>query len=382
MDLYNKKHAFISTANFHVINLLLNLIQRDIIEKSKLILIIDSKSDRGEEIINTCKANNITAFYWDEIKTTSQKFLTLNSISLQLSLAEIIVHCLNHNFITAGRTSILITDDEVTRWLNLYNNEGRLRVSKLAKIDNNVLKILNIVNNYITPYNSWGKYIESITGRKLNIIDAVIPFSAIDYNSQETIKRLVSERAKHRVSESCKVLLFTQPRDQRQTFNIVKGFLTKELEQTDKKPIVLGLWLHLNAKGLLYLSIIKILIKLKKLSITIKLEQKVSHEHYAMMLYDYDYLILQARGGFSTAKYFSENIGKVLTLKNSPNDQTLKLDYGVRTFSFDSFEDALKSALTSIQPRDDKNVLQFTQSLSKKNNDSLTILKKYWNSFQ
>lgn len=126
---------------------------------------------------------------------------------------------------------------------------------------------------------------------------------------------------------------------------------------------------------------LKALIKLKKLPILLKLEQPVSSEQYALMLHEYDCLILQERGGFSTAKYFAENVGKLITLKDSFNDKTLNVDYGIETFNSKSYVEAIKNAIITAQKNEVCSINRFASKLTKKNEESFDTLRNYWNSF-
>lgn len=376
------KHAFLSTANPHIINLLLNLTQKEIIKREEILLVLDKETSNSKVLIQSCISHDIKAIHWNDLKNNSDKFITLNSLSLQPSTASIIVDCLTANYITADRISILITDDEVDRWLKLYSIQGRIEVNTAALIDENVLKVLEQVDNYIVPYRTWGKALENILDRKLNVVDAVLPFSVLDYKSQEQLKIFLNSRRKYKASNQYRILLFTRDQNLKKVFGIVTSYLSEYKEIITNKDITLGIWLPLSRKGTILYMLIKSMIKLRKIPITLRLEKPVSTEQYALMLYEYDCLILQERGGFSTAKYFAENIGKLITLKDSFNDKTLNFDYGIKTFNNKTYIDALKNATTSSYNNEEEDISQFANMLSKRHDESFIILRNYWNNFK
>lgn len=380
---YLNKHVFLSSSDPHILNLLLNLIQKQVLREEDVILVLEDKnSPHSKGLRKSCLLHNINAIYWVDFKNNASKFISLNSLSLQPTRAEIIVYCLNNKYITADRINILITDDEIDRWLKLYTIEGRLQVNKKALIDENVLEVLNKVDNYIVPYTTWGKPLENILDRKLNVIDAVLPFSVLDYESKKHLEIFLSTRKRHINTAEYKILLFTKYVGSKKVFNIVNSYLSSTIEVPNDKNIILGIWMPLDKKGMLLYNLLNLIVKLKNIPITLRLEQPVSSEQYALMLYEYDCLILQERGGFSTAKYFAENIGKLITLKDSFNDKTLTLDYRIKTFDSNTYIEALKEAVNSAQKKEEDNISKFANQLTKKHEESFDILRNYWNSFK
>lgn len=377
-----KKHVFLASADPHIINLILNLTQKSILNKKDVILLLDTVTAKSKEIETSCKLYNIKYFYYEDIKSISIQPLSLNSISLQPDNAKTIRSLINRKEVDAKKVNILITDDEVDRWLSLYNREGKIAINTSALIDENVLKVLSVVDNYIAPYTTWGKPLENILGRKLNIIDAVLPFNVLDYQSQECLEAFLNSRKRDKNLSTYKVLLFTKPQNTRKIFNIIASYLSGRIEIPSNLDITIGTWLPLNPKGMMLYMSLKALIKLKNLPILLKLEQPVSSEQYALMLHEYDCLILQERGGFSTAKYFAENVGKLITLKDSLNDKTLNVDYGIETFNSKSYIEAIKDAISAAQKNEVGSINRSASLLTKRHDESFDTLRDYWNSFQ
>lgn len=319
--------------------------------------------------------------FYEKGREISFKPITLNSISLQPNTARVVIDLIEKDIVNVNQVNILITDDEVDRWLALYNKEGKIYCNSSALIDENVLKVLGMVNNYIAPYNTWGKTLEKILGRRINIIDAILPFSVLDYNSQEKLKVFLDSRKREKTSSTYKIMLFTKTKDPKKTFNIIASYLASRIETPPNLMITLGIWLPLRPKGMMLYMSLKALIRFKKLPINLRLERPVSSELYALMLHEYDCLILQERGGFSTAKYFAENVGKLITLKDSFNDKTLNLDYGVETFNSKTYVGAIKDAISTIKKDEENDLNRFAHRLTKRHKESFNILRDYLNSF-
>ena len=376
-----KKHIFLSSANPHVINLILNFTQKSIISKNDVILLLDTVTPQSRNIEKLCELHSIDFMYYEKDIDVYIQPITLNSLSLQPHTARIIIDFIDQKIVDTNQVNILITDDETDRWLALYKAEGEIKVNTSALIDENVLKVLSVVDNYIAPYTTWGKPLENILGRNLNIIDAVLPFNVLDYQSQECLEAFLHSRKREKPPSTYKILLFTKHQNPKKVFNIIASYLSGKIEIPSNLMITLGIWLPLNPKGMMLYMSLKALIRIKKLSIKLRLEQPVSSEQYAVMLYGYDCLILQERGGFSTAKYFAENVGKLITLKGSPNDKALIVNYSINTFNSISYVEAIKDAISAAQKNEVENISTFASQLTKQHKESFDTLRSYWNSF-
>ena len=379
---YSNKHAFLSEATSpHTVNLILNIIYKDIVKKTDLLLIIFGTVSSNKSIEKICKAHEIEVLKWDEVKRLQLCFLTLNPLSLSsIHNSGIITYCIDNQLIEPCNINILIQDDELDRWSNLYKDLGSLQVSDTALIDEEVLNILRVVDNYIVPYENLGKRLEEIIGRKLNIIDATLPFNLLDYRSQSILEEFIVCKNKSVDSSRQKILIFTKPHSIKDTFFAVSSSLIKNRNLLSDKNITLGIWFNYNLKGVVASKILSALIKFNNVPVEIEIHKNIPHSQYFLMLHDYNCLILQRRGGFSTAKYFAEKIGKVITLKDSPNDLSFRKDYMIETFSYNDLKSALNSAFKESHINDIKKI-KIKSAIEKRHKESFVRLKYFWDSF-
>lgn len=383
MEQYNNKHTFLSEASSpHTLNLILNLIDKKIIDKSDLLLILYEKHLSNISIESACKRHGINTLNWHEVKKLTISFRSLNPLSLLSWNAGIILYCIENKYVNPDSVSILMQDDEIDRWRKLYLETGVLEVSKAAYIDDNTLKVLGLVNNYVVPYSPWGRILEEVLGRKVNIVDAVLPFSPLDYSSQSILENYITSRKNFRPEETYKIMLFTKLRPQQDTIKLMRAigsYVIKNKNAPNNKKVVLSLWLNSNRKvQLMYKGLVR-LIKLYNYPIHIELIKKMNPGQYFLTLHDHDCLILQERGGMSTAKYFSEKIGKVVTIEDSLNNQSFKEIYGIQSFSYKDIETALTSAINSIGHADNHEIYHNSQLIYQRHSDSFKFLKEYWN---
>lgn len=384
LDKYRNKHAFLSEATSpHTLNLLLNLINKEILKKSDIVLILYGNISSHKSIIDKIKLYDIEVLDWNLIKDAEIKFLSLNPFSLTSYNASIINEFIKQNMISTTNINFLMQDDEIDRWHKIYGKYGKLVQDESASVNADVLEILNIVDNYIVPYKPWGLLLESILGRKLNIIDAVIPFSVIDYESEKIFaKFLETRKAKQTKKNTYKILFYTKPTTRNEvlsSLNALIKLIAKYKILPKNKKITIGVWVSPSYKIDFIQKLIKVIAS-KKSSENIRIEflKSMTHEQYLLMLHEYDCLLLQGRGGFSTAKYYAENIGKVITLSNSFNDQALKLDYGIDTFNYKNVTEALFAAILDSNKDETEALNNFSQLMVKKHNSSFIVLRDFW----
>lgn len=383
---YQNKHVFLSEASStHTLNLILNLISEDILVIDDILMILFSafpnKINNKESLIK----HGVEVLMWEEVKDLDITFKTLNPLSLTPWNSEIICYFLDHNYIDSSAVNIIMQDDEIDRWNKLYNVNNHLEISSSALIDKDVLRILKHVDNYIVPYKTWGSILEKIVGRQLNIIDVVVPFNVIDYSSQKTLEHFISSRTLSKVSNHYKVMVFTKPTGRYSLLKSIKVLSSYLFKHNIVIPhdikITFSLWGAMDPEIGLIVKVLNNIFRKRKIHIEIQLIQPVSHGQYFLMLYDYDCLILQPRGGFSTAKYFAEKIGKVITISDSLNDLTFKQEYGINTFNSPTLEFAIKMAIESIQLDNSEKITTHSELIKRKHDISFKKLKEYWKSF-
>lgn len=380
---YQNKHVFLSEySSTHTFNLISNIIYKNILNIDDVIVVLYRSTPIKVDNKRLLEKSGINVLTWEEAKNLNISFKTLNPLSLTSRNADIICYFLDENYIDSSAVTILMQDDEIDRWWKLFSKNKKLNTSEVALIDNNVLRVLQEVDNYIVPYNTWGSKLEIILGRELNIIDVIAPFNLIDYNSQDILENFLSVRKSNRISGLYKILVHTKPSNKTVLFKSLK---TLGLYLFKKSPagtrIKVSLWGSMDPVVVSTCRVLNKLLDSRNIPIDIGFVSPCPHSQYFTMISDYDCLILQERGGFSTAKYFAEKIGKVITITDSLNDLTFKLDYGINTFNSLTLEEALNMAISSINLDESEELHNFSTSIEKKHNISFKSLKEYWRKF-
>lgn len=383
MESYNKKHAFLAEASsLHTLNVILNLVSKEILKRSDIVLILYGNTSSEKSIVSKAKLYDLEILIWDDIKDSNIQFLSLNPYSLHSLNSGIINECIEKGFVLASNIHFLMQDDEIDRWNKIFSKHGKLVEDESAYVDSNVINILNKVDTYIVPYNPWGSILEKVLGRRLKIIDAVIPFSVIDYDSEEIFDRFLEARkVKINNNNNRKILLYTKPVSNREIVKVYTALINiilKNKINTSAPSITLSMWNSSSKKLCFMPTLLMTLIATTKSNINVEFKKLMTQEQYLLTLHEHDCLVLQARGGFSTAKYFAEKVGKVITLKGSLNDLSLQQDYGITTLNFSSIEDAIIAAIDLIDFKHTQENKEFKSKLIQRHNESYSKLKDFW----
>lgn len=382
---YQNKHVFLSeSSSTHTLNLILNIINKDILKIDDVLVILYSTYPATIDNKSSLKKNEVNVLMWEDARNLEISFKTLNCLSLNSNNSGIICYFLDKNYVGNLSVNILIQDDEVDRWCKLFDKDNKLNVSEAALIDINTLKVLQEVDNYIVPYNTWGLKLENILGRKLNIIDVIIPFNLIDYSSQEILEKFISSRKTLKVNNNYKIMVFTKPTGTETPIRVLKflsSYVSKPHNYFSSKEITISLWGSMSLQVVFLTKLLNKLFRKLRIAINITLLDPVPHAQYFLTVNDYDCLILQPRGGFSTAKYFAEKVGKVITITNSLNDLTFKQDYQINTFNSPTLESAIDMAIESANIDDSERLSSYSASIKTKHTMSFKTLKNYWKNF-
>lgn len=382
MNLKNSKHVFLAAYNcIFIINIIKNLIARNILSKESVLIATHDSYNNYKSIIEECNELGFDNCSWKELlHIQKENIISVNPMSLHTKNSFILIELLNKNLITEKNINILITDDEVDRWHKLFQKKGKLELSDKYLIDEHLLNLLTLDINYLCP-NSIGEIISKVCKKKIRSLDVTLPFTILDLESLSNVEKTLKLNTNpHEIKSSKKIMFHTKPSSISRGFifplKLLYFFLFIHKPNKNKVPIKLGLWLKFKSKNLFLLQFVIFLIfKIKKEKIDINLINRMATGKYLLTLYEYDTLILQARGGFSTAKFFAEKIGRVVVGKNTPNFNGFKLDYKHDPLAFNNFNEALKLALTDFDQTKQKEV---SKKIDARHSASLIKLKTIW----
>lgn len=230
---------------------------------------------------------------------------------------------------------IFITDDEVDRWKINHAANGQLLEDPSLHISSDCISVLKRVRYFIAPKPYFHDKIREVSNRRdIEFIDASIVFDVLPHEYSEMMRRVFCETFEYGVGNH-RVLVGTKGYSWKDLFKFLKNpVFQKYAPNTDffcfispsRRLIVEAFGLYSKIVGRDFFNITYL--------------APMSPQIYNSMLASCTHLILQDRGGASTARLFAKwGRGRIAVRRNSPNHTFLEKCYGVDLYVFDHEKD-------------------------------------------
>lgn len=378
MNLKKPVHIFLAnrTCRF-VVNVVGSLINNEILDRESIVIATYSGGYGFGNVKQEAGLIGVSVCDWEELKTLDKKqILSINSMSLLSANAKILNELLNIRLVEPKNTNIIITDDELDRWHQLSVKYGKLICSEIHHVDQNVIDVLEKDINFICP-GSLIDFLEIVLQRIPRYTDVNINFPILRESELSVIEELFLKQRNGK-QEAKKIMINTKPNvltNKYFAWVLFKYFIFYYKGNRDKE-ITLGLWMTIKNKNLILFQASLFLIKLiKRVNINIEFLRLMSAKKYLVTLYDYDSLLLQGRGGGSTAKYFVSKIGQAVLPANTINENGLRIDYGININSYKNIYEGLDLVLSDF---DSDSLKVNNEKIKNRNEHSIRVLKKLW----
>ncbi|MEZ9477058.1 hypothetical protein AB4172_18265 [Vibrio splendidus] len=233
---------------------------------------------------------------------------------------------------------MLLTDDELERWILCYEKHGKLIVDKKSNLSKDCLWVINNQENVIALKSAfYGKLSKFISSSVLNVINSSVIFDTMPSKSIESLARVVN--LEFTVKENL-ILIGSKPNafNFNELKSIIRSFVRKGVNNNSKFIVI---WSNKQwRQRVLFEMYILFLNKVKKENIDLSIITSTPSLLYTTMVMSSTHLILQNRGGVSSARLFMKwGQGKVCIEKGSPNEHLYKECQSIDTLSFESFDD-------------------------------------------
>ena len=229
---------------------------------------------------------------------------------------------------------IFITDDEVDRWKQNYSANGKLIENLGLNISDNCIYVIERVMYFIAPKAYFHDKIREVSNRKdIIFLDASIIFDVLPHTYSEMMRTIFCENLEFGAG-GARVLVET------------KGFSWKKLFRFLNNPVLqkrssnMQFFCFINPRRRLLVEIFRAYSKfLGRASFNITYLAPMPPQMYNAMLASCTHLILQDRGGASTARLFAKwGRGRIAVRRNSPNHIFLEECYGIDLYLYDQEE--------------------------------------------
>lgn len=324
------RHVFLlSSANEHSYTFIESLVNRYEIDSGRIVIYFYNDFDSNGLLFPDVFSSLMVVYKSDPgIFDVIRSSETLTVTSLQPENAKVLVDFHESGCLDYEKVHVRITDDEVARWIKNFSKNQELTVSRRSLIDENVLKVLANVNNFLCLEQPWGRLLRDITQRNINVINA-IPLARVipDPHVYHVFEGVVRESIVRQLANESvvRVLLFSKPRPVIESENILKR-LIKELlsmkRQDSKKRIEFLVWRKSRLRNPAYFMLqflCLLLARVKGFKVDFCEISALPKESYLLMLYRCQYLIFQNRGGLGAATEFLRHGGQVLLESGSLN---------------------------------------------------------------
>lgn len=274
--------------------------------------------------------------YSDEILKILFNVKSLTFMSLNKWNATIIKNIINIG-VSLDKIYIYITDDEISRWNSSYNKFSKLIENNNTHLSQDVLYVMKQLKNFIVPREYFYEILVTLLERDtFSIINASVIFDILPYRESNKLCSLLENKNIIK-NEFKKVMIGTKHNSFSvlNTINILKSFSRLNLHSQYE-------FIYSGSVGRRILVDIYVLFvrKIKRQRITISYNSNMSSLLYNTLLGSITYIILQPRGGASSARLFIKWMcGHLLIPNASPNALFFEKVYKTDFIKFNHFLD-------------------------------------------
>ena len=334
MNLHNfeDKHLFfIADKDTFYYLLMDSFINKLNLPKQNMIGIVFATTDKIQN--NNKKINDLEYINYNEtlipdlVKAKSLTFMSLNNAN-----APIMRSVIDENIRVLDKLYIYLTDDEVDRWDKIYTQNGKIIENKRKNISKDVLYLMSKIKNFIVPkIYFYDKLLKLLQRDTLEVIDASVIFDILPYSESEKLHNII--KSSDLTSNTLKKIMIGTKQNTfniKETIKIISSFCNKNMHleyafiymPKPRERILIDLYL-------LYLKTIK------NKKVEISYFSQMNSLMYNTLIASSSYIILQPRGGGSTARVFIKwGCGNLCIESETPNAKLFEDIYNVNVINF------------------------------------------------
>lgn len=292
--------------------------------------------ESGMQPISSPRLTGVFYMDYEEVGIDSfSEAKSLTFISLNEWNSPIVKRLIDARADLLEKLYIFITDDEVDRWRKNHTANGQLIEDPSLYISSDCIYVLERVKFFIAPKPYFHRAIREVTRRDdIGFVNASIVFDVLPHEYSEMMRRIFGKKFQYG-GASHRVLVGT------------KGYSWKKFLKLLNNPIFqryassIHLFCFVSPSRRFLVEIFVLYKKVLGRSFSnITYLAPMSPQMYNAMLASCTHLILQDRGGASTARLFAKwGRGRIAVRKNSPNHIFLENCYGVDLYVYGREQD-------------------------------------------
>ena len=374
MDLYDfeTKHLFFiadkDTFSYLFMDSIVNKLN---LQKQNIIGIIFSTTGKIKN--KNKKIKNLEYMDYNEtlipfiLKAKSLTFMSLNNNN-----APLIRSIINKDIDVLNQLYIYLTDDEVDRWNKIYAENGQIIENKRKNVSKDVLYIISKIKNFIVPriyfYDKLRKLLQRDT---FNVIDTSVIFDILPHDESEKLNNILHKsELNHGLLKTIMIGTKQNAFNIKKTIKIINSFCKENMHlkyafvcmPKPRERLFLDFYL-------MYLKIIK------KKEVQISYFAQMNSLMYNTLIASSSYIILQPRGGGSSARVFLKwGCGNLCIESNTANSKLFEEIYNANVINFKDIRNISRNIKESnIDIVKNKNEIAYEELRS------IEVLKKIYN---
>lgn len=310
-----------------------SLINKAGVNQEHLCAIVLPYSD-VDEFDSLRKLEGVTYLKYSECllaKIIKSKSITVMSLTCKNSW--LVNSLLDLSSCLLSRLYLFITDDEVDRWSYVYNKNGVLIEDEKRLIGPDDLVVLSKINYFIAKETTFKPLISKVLERDVDIIDCGIVFDTLPVKSHSMLDELLIDNPS---SRSVKLLYGTKGMPTGEVVNFLL-LCTKLAKKINKFNLVL---LSQNPFKIMLFELFRLSMKVfKKKTLHIDYLNITDPFTYTVNVMSCSHIVLQGRGGASTARTFVKLGRGILCIKDlTHNADFFENSYNVKVLKYCSIE--------------------------------------------
>ncbi|MBE8578960.1 hypothetical protein [Vibrio sp. OPT18] len=290
----------------------------------------------------------------DEARTIT--FMSLNQVN-----STMVRNVIDYSAALLKKTYIFLTDDEIDRWHRSIDKHGKIVPSKKLAIAQNDIYVSERIINFIGHEKTFYERITSALQRAdIEFVNAGVIFDTLPTSITQSLEKTIVEGNKW-ITKEKRVLVGTKQKSI--SFSEIKALLSEFCNQNEAENYKFTIFWHKkNRKQRILLDIfISYLRHIKRQTLDVSYVTAISPVAYTSLIMSCSHLILQRRGGASTARqYIKWGQGTLCTSTGSPNDFGFKEALGLDIISYSSTKE-LVTSIVENRNNVEENALNMTR---------------------
>ncbi|QOP40822.1 hypothetical protein [Sulfurimonas marina] len=369
---FKKKHVFCivdnDTFSYLIIDSLINKLGLEDVDIKVLVFpsgsILNTNYKRLPKI-EYIEYDSKLLLYMEEVKSFT--FISLNNWNV-----PIIKEIFDLKKELLDKVYIYITDDELDRWQKNINKYGILTKETNNHISEDLLFLLPKLKNFIAPkYYYYDKITKILNRNNISVIDSSGIFEILLTKDSNNLFTVINEMENTKFSGK-QIMIGTKTNvfSVREIIKVINSFRSINIYQEYSFIVMLTL------KKRIYLDMYLFYLQFfKKIKVKINYFSQMTPFLYNVLLASNSHLILQPRGGVSSARLFVKwGCGSLCTATGSSNSNVFEKVYKTKCIFFDNLEHIAKSIVTS-----EVDIVMNQEAVESEELRSIEFLRKVYN---